>query len=169
MPGSGFVPSGIYGAKLAVMAGLLAETDAYEAFVGEEVAELGAQGMYFYGIDRRDLEANDEDFPAAFVIWSFGEDFEKYSTQSGSAEFKFRGSVTLTIEATTPEDYARDTPGAYNWIMEQAQDMVREMELLFGQEIQEVSAHRVVEGPYREAESGVEDYVGLTIEFQLRN
>lgn len=168
--GSGFVPSGIYGGKLGAMAAILAETDAYETFVGEVIAATGTSGMYFYGIDRRDLAANDEEFPAAFVMWDWAQNFEKYSTQAGGVEFKFRGGVILTIEADTPVDYVNNTPGAMNWILGHAQDMVRGMELLFGhQGRQEVAAHRVIEGPYREFERGAVDYCGVVIQFELRN
>lgn len=170
MAGSGFVPSGIYGGKLGAMAGILAETDAYEDFVGSAIASDGASGMYFYGIDRRDLEANDEVFPEAFVMWEWGEDFEKYSTQAGGAGYKFRGSVVLVIEADTPSAYLNDTPGAMNWILGQAQAMVGEMELLFGYDgRQDIDAHRVIEGPRREYEKGETDYCSVVIEFELRN
>lgn len=168
--GSGFVPSGIYGGKLGAMAGILAETAAYADFVGDTVAADGAAGMYFYGIDRRDLAANNETFPSAFVIWSWGDDFEKFSTQAGGTEFQFRGSVTLTIEANTPEEFLRNTPGAHNWLMEHMQAMVRGMELLWGwQGRQGVGAHRVVDLPFREVESGVSDYCCMTVAFTLRD
>lgn len=168
--GSGFVPSGIYGAKLGAMAALLAETDAYADFVGAEVAALGAAGMYFYGLDRRELAANNEGFPDAFVIWDFGEDYEKYSTNAGGGTFKFRGTVVLTIEANTPAEFAADTPGAYDWIFNHMQAMVGEMEAIFNDMgKQEVAAHRKLEGPYRESEAGVADYCCITWSFDLRN
>jgi hypothetical protein len=170
MPGSGFVPSGIYGAKLGAMAAILAETAAYATFVGEEVAELGAAGMYFYGLDRRELALVEESFADAFVIWDFGEDYEKYSTQGGGVTYKFRGSLVLTIEANTPAEFAGNTPGAYDWIFNHMQAMVGEMEALFGAAgRQEIDAHRKLEGPYRESEAGVSDYCCCTWAFDLRN
>lgn len=168
--GSGFVPSGRYGGKLAAMADILAETDAYADFVGDTIAADGTSGMYYYGIDRRDLEANDETFPAAFVIWDFSESTEWYSTCSGGGTYKIKGAATLVLEADTPEEFAKDTPGALNWIMNHAGAIVGEMEDLFGTESrQEISKHRVIEGPYRESESGTTDYCCIVIEFEFRN
>lgn len=168
--GSGFVPSGRFGGKLAAMAGILAETDAYADFVGATVAADGAEGMYFYGIDRRDLAANDETFPAVFVIWDYADDTEWHSTQAGGGTYKIRGACTLVLEADTPSEYAHDTPGAYNWIMNHAGAMVGEMEALFGVAgRQEISRHQVMEGPYRECESGEVDYCCVVIKFEFRN
>lgn len=167
--GSGFVPDTRNGQKLAMMAAILAETDAYEDFVGAEIAADGAQGMYYYGIDRRDLAANDETFPAAFVIWDRGPSYRWVSTQAGGTQFKFQGDVVMILEADTPEEYANDTPAALNWIVEQCDAMVGEMELLFGQGgRQDVASHEILEGPYREREGGVHDYVCLVYRFGLR-
>lgn len=170
MPGSGFVPSGILGGeKLGAMAAILAETDAYADFVGEEVAALGDDGMYFHGIDVRELDQAEEPWPPAFVIWSLGSDFELYSTQAGGTCFKARGSVTLAIEADTPEEFAVNTPGAYNWIDGHMSAMVGEMMALFGVgPNQEIDSIRVVEGPFRVAEKGREDYCGMVVAFELR-
>lgn len=167
--GSGFTPNTRNGEKLAAMAGILLETDAYADFVGAEVAADGVEGMYFYGIDRRDLEANEEVFPAAFVIWDRGATHRWNSTQQGGTEFRFTGDVVLVLEADTPEEFERDTPGALNWIVEQGDAMVGEMEQLFGLGgRQDVAAHEILEGPFRERESGVHDYVSIVYRFELR-
>lgn len=180
--GSGFVPSGIYDTRVAELAAVMAETAAYETLVGEEVADLGVAGMYFHGIDRRELEDNEEDFPDQMVIWQTGEDFERYSTQSGGATFKIRGSVEVIIEANTPAQYVRNTPAAKNWLWGIVQTMLLEMEVLFGTynadtgvPRPEIRSHSVVAGPYRECEAATEDggvnfdYVGVAVKFDLRN
>jgi hypothetical protein len=167
--GSGFTPNTRNGEKLAAMAAILLETDAYADFVGSVVAAEGVEGMYFYGIDRRDLEANDESFPAAFVIWDRGPTHRWQSTQQGGTQFRFSGDVVLVLEADTPEEFAADTPGALNWIVEQCDAMVGEMEQLFGVGgRQDVSAHEILEGPFRERESGTFDYVSIVYRFELR-
>lgn len=170
--GSGFVPGDLIGARMGRMASILATCPAYEAFVGEDVAELGASGMYFDGLDRRDLmEAEEEVFPAAFVIWANGDDVKFFSTQGGGASFKWQGSVTMTVEGDTPEIYARNTPGAYNWIRGHVSAMLLEMKAQFGvgpDSIQDVESFFVLDGPYRSPESDDRDYCSMTIGFELR-
>lgn len=167
--GSGFVPSTKNGAKLAAMAEILAETDAYADFVGAAVAATGTAGMYYYGIDRRDLEADEATFPAAFVIWDRGESYRWQSTQQGGTEFRFQGDVVMILEADTPEEFLTNTPAALNWMVEQCDAMVGEMEQLFGVGArQDVASHEILEGPYRERESGAHDYVCIVYRFGLR-
>ena len=186
MPGSGFVPSDLIGARMGLMARILAATDAYAAFVGAEAPETPeevtalAEGMYFDGIDRRDLiaQATEEEieevseadlFPPAFVIWGCGDDAEFFSTQAGGTSFKWRGSVTLTVEADTPEEFWRNTPGAYNWIRGQVSAMLLEMKEFFGDQEghQDVDSFRW-EGPYRSPESDGRDFVSMVVVFDLR-
>lgn len=180
--GSGFTPSGIFDTRLGELAAVLAETDAYVDFVGEEVASLGVPGMYFHGIDRRELQDNEEDFPEAFVIWQLGDDFERYSLQAGGAPYHMRGGVELIIEANTPAEYLRNTPAAMNWIWGIAQGMVAEMETLFGRvndsgmQRPEIRSIRLAAAPYRESEGATEDaegvnfdYVGVAVRFEYRN
>lgn len=167
--GSGFVPSSRNGEKLAAMAAILAETDAYDDFVGDVIGALGTAGMYFYGIDRRELLANGETFPAAFVIWDRDAQHEWRSRNDGGQTFKFNGGVVMILEADTPSAYAEDTPGALNWIVEQCDAMVEEMEPLFGVGArQDVAAHGIIEGPYREKETGEHDYLCIVYRFELR-
>lgn len=181
--GSGFVPSDDWSVRLGMLASVLAETDAYADFVGVEVAALGAAGMYYHGLDRRELEDAEEDFPEAMVIWQLGEDFGFRSLQAGGAPFHARGSAEMIVEATTPAEFARNTPAAKNWLMGQVVAMVEEMKLLFGRvntetgvQRVEVSAVDLLAGPYRESEWATEDeegvsydYVGVAIRFEFRN
>lgn len=180
--GSGFVPSGIYDTRVALLAAVLAETDAYADFVGATVAAEGVAGMYFHGIDRRELIDNEENFPARMVIWQVSDDFERYSTQAGGATFRTRGGIEMIVESNTPEAYLRNTPAAKNWIWGVVQGMLAEMELLFGQvdadtgiQRPEIRSHSLVAGPYRESEGAVDetgasyDYVGVAVKFELRN
>lgn len=168
--GSGFTPATQNGEKLAAMAAILAETDAYADFVGDTIAGDGVSGMYFFGIDRADLEANDETFPAAFVIWDRGATYRWRSTQSGGDTYRFEGQVVMVLEADTPVEHVRNTPAALNWIVEQCDAMVWEMTPLFGLAgRQEVAGHGIIEGPYREHEKGRHDYLCLVYGFDLRN
>lgn len=168
--GSGFVPATQNGEKLAAMAAILNETDAYADFVGATIAAQEVAGMYFFGIDRADLEANNETFPEAFVIWDRGANYRWRCTNSGGGTPRFEGSVVMVLEADTPAEYVRNTPAALNWIVEQCDAMVFEMQDLFGLAgRQEVAAHGIIEGPYREHEKGRHDYVCLVYGFDLRN
>lgn len=166
--GSGFVPSGVYGAILGHFAGILAETDSYEAFVGATVAADGASGMYFYGIDKRET---DTAFPAAFVVWDWGEEFQRSSTTGGGHAYKTHGEITLTIEADTPGAYVDDTPGAMNWLANHMSAMVGEMETLFGLAGRSLCLeHRPVDRPGRVRESGTgDDYVGMSVAFSVHS
>lgn len=166
--GSGFVPSGIYGAVLGNFAGILAETDAYEAFVGATIAADGASGMYFYGIDRRELG---EDFPAAYVVWDWAEDFGRYSTTGGGRAYKNEGQIILSIEADTPAAYLDDTHGAMNWIANHASAMVGDMEKLFGVGGRALCLeHKPFELPDRIRESGKQDdFVGMSVIFTVHS
>lgn len=166
--GSSFIPSGIYGAKLGAFAAILAETDAYRAFVGDTIADLGVAGMYFYGIDRREEDAA---FPAAFALWTFGDGYGRYSTTAGGRPFKNQGDLVLTIEADTPAELVNDTPGAMDWIANHMQAMLSDMEALFGVAgRQEVSHHAPVGYPNRITESGSDDdYVGMSVRFTVRS
>lgn len=168
--GSGFVPSGRYSAKMGRLAAILAETDGYLAFVGATIYADGASGMYFYGVDVRDLTAAAETWPAAYVVWDFGEDFERYSVQAGGGCFRYRGTINCTFEADTPALYAEDTPGALNWFMGKVEAMLGDMEDLFGVGAREEVARIVpIEGPFRSPESDEDDFLTVTFAFEPRN
>lgn len=170
MPGSGFVPDDLIGRRMGLMAAILAECTAYADFVGAEIAALNASGMYYDGIDRRDLLVEeDEVFPAAFVIWANDPKVKFYSTQGGGISYKFSGGITMTIEADTPAEFKYNTPAAYNWIREHASAMLMQMKTKFATgDRQDVESFSVIEGPYRSPEGDDRDYVSMTILFEMR-
>jgi len=170
MPGSGFVPDDLIGRRMGLMAAILAECAAYASFVGATIAADGAAGMFYDGIDRRDLLVEeDEVFPAAFVIWANDPKVKFYSTQGGGISYKFNGGITMTIEADTPAEFKYNTPQAYNWIREHASAMLMEMKTKFAVGArQDVESFSVIEGPYRSAEGDDRDYVSMTILFEMR-